>query len=233
MVSKKWLELAVLVTLAGLTTAIFRNGSLDIELARLFFRQDAEMPWPMRNFWLWRGLYDFGYPSVLGVIAVALSIILGGFYYKPLVRYRYRAAYFIAVIALGPGLIVNLVLKDHWGRPRPREVVEFNGSHHYQPPLVLSDNGKKSFVCGHCSSGYMFFALYFIVRRGKALVLICSFLYGSLFGIARMAAGGHWVSDILWSGYVVFGISWFLYYFFFDELIKSPKKHFLLRRTRD
>ena len=26
--------------------------------------------------------------------------------------------------ALGPGLVVNVLFKDHWGRPRPREVVD-------------------------------------------------------------------------------------------------------------
>lgn len=226
--SRQWIELAVLISLAGLTTLVFWNGKWDIALAHLFYSQHTDNPWPNQSYWLWRGLYDFGRPSVLLTISVALLIVLSGFRYRPLARFRYRAIYFIAVASLGPGLIVNLVIKDNWGRPRPREIVEFNGSHPYQPPLVISDTGKKSFVCGHCSSGYMFFALYFIVRKGRLLVLCGTLFYSFLIGIGRMTAGGHFVSDILWSGYVVFGLSWFLYYFVFNAFSppsSAPSKH--------
>ena len=35
-----------------------------------------------------------------------------------------RAALFqIATLALGPGLVTNLILKDHWSRPRPIDAV--------------------------------------------------------------------------------------------------------------
>src|ERR1700729_3350353 len=39
-----------------------------------------------------------------------------------------RAVIFlIATMAIGPGLIVNLGLKDHWHRPRPIQTQDFNG----------------------------------------------------------------------------------------------------------
>src|SRR5271166_2503155 len=39
-----------------------------------------------------------------------------------------RAVVFlVATIAIGPGLIVNLGLKDHWHRPRPNQTQDFNG----------------------------------------------------------------------------------------------------------
>ena len=40
-----------------------------------------------------------------------------------------RAAWFLVVtLALGPGVVTNLILKDHWHRPRPIDVTEFGGS---------------------------------------------------------------------------------------------------------
>src|SRR5450759_773117 len=33
--------------------------------------------------------------------------------------------------ALGPGLLANAVLKEHWGRPRPIEVTQFGGTEHF------------------------------------------------------------------------------------------------------
>ena len=40
-----------------------------------------------------------------------------------------RAAVFLVLsLLLGPGLLVNVILKDNWGRPRPGSVVEFGGT---------------------------------------------------------------------------------------------------------
>ena len=43
-----------------------------------------------------------------------------------------RAVLFLmATLALGPGLLVNVILKDHWGRPRPIDVTQFGGEQHF------------------------------------------------------------------------------------------------------
>ena len=43
-----------------------------------------------------------------------------------------RAIVFLmATLALGPGLLVNVGLKDHWGRPRPIDVTQFGGDQHF------------------------------------------------------------------------------------------------------
>ena len=39
--------------------------------------------------------------------------------------------FLIATMALAPGLLVNVVLKDHWGRPRPIDVTQFGGTEHF------------------------------------------------------------------------------------------------------
>src|SRR5271168_4673837 len=41
--------------------------------------------------------------------------------------------FLIATIAIGPVLIVNLGLKDHWGRPRPYQTQDFSGQSPFQP----------------------------------------------------------------------------------------------------
>ncbi len=215
---KKWFELGLVTLLAIVTHVLFWDGHLDMTLAQLFFRSSPlDEDWPFQKFWLWQWLYDFGYPSTIAGVIIALVLFVRDWLKKSTYNLRLRAMYFLLVIALGPGLIVNAVLKEHWGRPRPREVVEFNGQYAYQPPLVLSNNGKHSFVCGHCSVSFMFFSFYFILQKGRTLALLLTIAYGFLMGIARMAAGGHFVSDVLWSGYVVFLLCWLLYYFVFRE----------------
>src|SRR5664280_2198232 len=43
-----------------------------------------------------------------------------------------RAILFLmTTIALGPGLLANAVLKEHWDRPRPIEVTQFGGTEHF------------------------------------------------------------------------------------------------------
>ena len=36
-------------------------------------------------------------------------------------------------LLVGPGLVVNGILKDHWGRARPAEIIEFGGTAHFSP----------------------------------------------------------------------------------------------------
>ena len=44
---------------------------------------------------------------------------------------------FLAIcLSMGPGILANVVLKDHWGRARPKQVVEFGGAKTFTPPLI-------------------------------------------------------------------------------------------------
>ncbi|MEE9355133.1 MAG: phosphatase PAP2 family protein [Methylococcaceae bacterium] len=125
-------------------------------------------------------------------------------------------------LALGPGLIINLIFKDHINRPRPIQLIQFGGQHHYNPPLIqgeaplLPHNANRSFPCGHCSSGFVLFIGFFIFRqtgrkRLALLSVVTAVLLGSLIGVARMASGGHYLSDIVWSAYLTFISCWLVY----------------------
>src|SRR3990172_9149834 len=66
-----------------------------------------------------------------------------------------RASLFlILTLALGPGVVVNLVLKDHWGRPRPVMIDLFGGSVPYVEVWRITDycSTNCSFVSGEGSS---------------------------------------------------------------------------------
>ncbi len=61
-------------------------------------------------------------------------------------------------------------------------------------------------------------------------------LFGSLVGLARMSAGGHYLSDVIWAGFLCYLVSYLLYYYGFripeyeknyqesDELTTKPQK---------
>src|SRR5271157_5012639 len=117
-----------------------------------------------------------------------------------------RAVIFlIATIAIGPGLIVNLGLKDHWHRPRPVQTQEFGGPDPFRP--WYEDNGacKKncSFVSGEAATGFWMVAPASLLPppwRGPAIV--AAFLFGIGASLLRMAFGGHYLSDVLLGGLV-------------------------------
>ncbi|MDO9106223.1 MAG: phosphatase PAP2 family protein [Methylovulum sp.] len=215
---RRWRELSILVVLMGITTPIFWVTDLDRRAAALFYLPDGGVNvWPWQHWWLWDYLFRYGDLFAVVVAAGALLVALASYAIAAAIPWRRPALYIVLVIALGPGLVVNLVFKDHWGRPRPVHVSEFGGSYHYIPPLQIGDTRDKSFPCGHCSVGYMFFALYFLSRKRKAFYFVLTLVLALMMALARMSAGGHFLSDILWSGYLVFLLAWLVYYGWYER----------------
>ncbi|MGE4281157.1 MAG: phosphatase PAP2 family protein, partial [Magnetospirillum sp.] len=127
---------------------------------------------------------------------------------------RRVTAYLLLSLALGPGLIVNLLLKENWGRPRPSTIRDFGGDNYFVPPLVLSNqcDGNCSFSSGHGALGFWPVAVALLVPppwRGAALAAALAF--GVMVGFVRIAQGGHFFSDVVFSAVVVVGVNLWLY----------------------
>jgi lipid A 4'-phosphatase len=114
-------------------------------------------------------------------------------------RARQHAVFALLALALGPGLLVNTVLKDHWGRPRPAQIAQFGGSGSYVPALLPSRqcDHNCSFVSGHAAAGFFLITGAWIWPRRKLQWRIAGIAAGSLIGLARIAQGGHFFSDVL------------------------------------
>jgi lipid A 4'-phosphatase len=128
---------------------------------------------------------------------------------------RIGAIFLIVSLAVGPGFIVNTALKDHWGRARPQQIVEFGGSKQFTPALEPSDQCDRncSFPAGHPAIGFYFvsFALLIPAARPRRRVFGAAILAGALIGLIRMAQGAHFLSDVVFSGLIVIGSSWLSY----------------------
>jgi membrane-associated PAP2 superfamily phosphatase len=198
-----WIALSVLAA----ATAVFWTTRLDLSAADLF--RTPCCSWPLAEREPWRFLYRYGVLSGIGLAAAAL-IVLTASYWDPRRLYRLRrpSLFLVLVAAIGPGLLVNVGFKDHYGRPRPREVQELGGQERFLPVWVKGDDDQaKSFPCGHCSMGFYVSTPYLVLRRrrrGLALAFLGSGLcLGLILGAARMMAGGHFLSDVVWSGGLV------------------------------
>jgi membrane-associated phospholipid phosphatase len=125
-------------------------------------------------------------------------------------RRHQRSLLFIAlVLALGPGLLINLVLKEHWGRPRPRDIEELGGLRAFLPVGEPgSPGGGESFPSGHAAMGFFFLAFYVLLRGRRPgaarWALAGSVAAGCLLGFQRVAVGAHFLSDVLWAGGLVY-----------------------------
>jgi lipid A 4'-phosphatase len=141
---------------------------------------------------------------------------------RPLWRLDRKALLFVAFsTALGPGLLANTVLKDYWGRARPAQITAFGGPRRFTPaPLPATQCARNcSFVSGHAALGFSLAAFAFLLppgpsrRRGIAAALA----FGGLVGLVRIAQGGHFLSDVVYAGLLVFGTTAVLYWWIVER----------------
>lgn len=201
---------------ALVTTLVFATGTLDIAAARLFFRPDIADHWPLAREVPWLILYR----AAPWITALLLGAGLAAFAFSFTARGRHwRGAATLVLLAVitGPGFIGNVVLKDHWQHPRPRDLVELGGAMRYVPSPLVGSAGGASFPCGHCTVGFLLGLGWWIFRRRRprwaAASLAAGLAAGTLTGIGRMAAGAHFLSDVIWSALLAFGVTHLLYYY--------------------
>ncbi|MEP9375744.1 phosphatase PAP2 family protein [Aquabacter sp. CN5-332] len=114
-----------------------------------------------------------------------------------------RAAVLLAVtMALGPGLIVNGLLKEHWGRPRPVHLETFGGKDVFNPWYSTEGKcpGNCSFVSGEGSLGFWLIAPASLVPPPyRGIAIGAAALFGATAGGLRIAFGGHFFTDVVFS----------------------------------
>lgn len=220
-----------LLAVTAVAVALSVTGA-DLAVESLFYSPGAG--WPQGNGEPWTFLYRYGnIPAFIiggfGATAFLLSFFSARF------RPDRKAGLFIVVfLVLGPGLIVNTVFKDNWGRPRPSEIVNFGGTESYRPFWSPGTPGLgRSFPSGHAAIGFFMMAPFFILRHkapGWARkALTAGILYGMLMGLTRMIQGGHFLTDVIWAGCLVYVTGLFLYYLF--RLDRGQPVHMKVREA--
>ena len=116
-----------------------------------------------------------------------------------------KVCYLLLVLVLGAGLIVNFGFKDHFGRARPRNVVEFGGSQTFTPAFALSSQCRKncSFSSGEAAAGFFSIAIVYALGRRRRAIVATAVAFGMVVSIARIAAGAHFFSDAVVSFFVM------------------------------
>jgi lipid A 4'-phosphatase len=130
---------------------------------------------------------------------------------RPLIIPGRAIVLMLVTLALAPGVVANLIFKEHWSRPRPIDVAEFGGDEHFRPWWDPRGDCPKncSFVAGEPSGAFWTLAPAAVVPpHWRALAYGGALVFGAAVGVLRMAAGAHFFSDVVFAGVFTFLVIW-------------------------
>lgn len=164
---------------------------------------------------------DTGWPNLMRlavwrVSELVLVVSIGALVYgvirrRDVLGLPRRIWVFVLVLyTLGPGLLVDVVLKPAWGRARPANVLEFGGTLDFTPPTQIADECARncSFVSGEVSGAVaLAVALMLILThlRDRMTAMVCRvaivliMAVPVLIALQRIAAGRHFLSDAIFA----------------------------------
>lgn len=139
--------------------------------------------------------------ALAGVVSIALFRLAREAFKGALVWSRVRTPiWLLSALALGPGLLVNGLLKANWGRPRPIMIDAFGGDAAHQKVWVVSDwcDRNCSFVSGEASSAAWLVAAALVTPKAiRPAAIATAVVYAGALSLNRIAFGGHFLSDIV------------------------------------
>ena len=200
---------AVLVVLAALTL-LFSVPAFDTGISRVFFAPATGFAWDPH------GVLEF-------VRAAVPTIIVGSLLFFVLLwvmtvwsrewiwgMSTRAVAFLLATAIVGPGLLVETLLKSNWGRARPKDIVMFGGEGAYSSPFVVAHECAHncSFVSGHAAIAFWLTAYAFLLPppwRGRGLWVGAA--VGLAVGMVRVAQGAHFPSDVAAAGLMVIAVN--------------------------
>jgi membrane-associated PAP2 superfamily phosphatase len=191
---------------------------LDLRVARHFYAvEDASHntfafriypPVMMaRNLGLWIGTVLV----IPAVLALLVKLILPR---RKLFIPGRAVVFLISTMILAPGLLVNVLLKDHWGRPRPIDVTQFGGQDRFvawwDPRGSCPSN--CAFVSGDVSGAFWTVAPAALAPlQWRALAYGAALALGTGMAVIRVMAGAHFPSDVIFAGVFTFLVIWAVY----------------------
>ena len=193
---------AILTLFAASTLLFLVFPGVDIFISRLFFS---------RGFYLSQQWWTlFMHDSMGYFLGFSLASVIALYLWNKVMKRNLcgvdgkRIVYLFLVLILGAGVIVNVALKDNFGRARPRDIVEFGGAGHYTPPFVVSGQCTKncSFSSGEAAGGFFSLALALALSRQRRM-FTAAVAVSAIVSFCRIASSAHFLSDTVVSFFVM------------------------------
>jgi lipid A 4'-phosphatase len=216
--NKKYLNVKLYFWLLFLVTSIIfvTFPQIDITVAYLFYDGKS---FPLNGSWSENILYHSVKPIIIIFALSSISIfIYNNIKKKNILSIDAKAIIFILLIlTIAPALIVNTTLKENWGRARPAQTINFGGDKEFTPAFIPSNQGGYSFSSGHTAAAFSILGFALLAKRRKKLFISIVMIYGTLVSIARMASGGHFLSDVVTSFFIVYISTYIIYKLIFKK----------------
>ena len=223
-VKRAWLALATAFVAVGF---VFQSWpDLDLWISGLFF--DGTNGFALASSSTANALRHGIWNISIALVLIAVAGLIAGLAGWVSATLKRKFGLIVALYVLGPGVLVNGILKAHWGRARPADVTEFGGSSAFTPPWPPADQcvANCSFVSGEGSAAAALFVslLLFLpevrsrLPRWCAPVYLASAFIVSVTGVAlRVAMGRHFASDTAFAVIFVLAIALALYAWIFHQ----------------
>lgn len=204
-IKNKWLRTILRWDVLGFAASILLFSympTLDLKIAYQYYNgeffQFEENAYVQFVYWFFGNIH-----FVFFVLFVYLALHC---FYKDKHELKKKYLFLVCCLLLGPGLVVNLFLQNNsFGRPRPVNLVDFGGPHHYAAPFEYSTECQQncSFVSGRASMAFFILAVAWVRQRPVWIMYGC--ILGVTVGFVRIIQGGNFLSDIVFS----FWATWF------------------------
>ncbi len=235
-----------LVPLFLLTLLTPFSASLDLFITKMTFYRGWSLAEPQEFGFYTTPFFDFIYlygamPAAL-TAGIAFFCLIASKWNSSLKKYRGVCSVLCLTLFFGSLIITHTLLKECWGRPRPRQVVEFGGTQqfraYYEPLFSQTPEPSKSFPSGHATCGFYFFCLYFLGKRYKmksiaTFGLLLGLGLGGVLSITRIVQGGHFISDGYVAALIMWLTSWALDYLVFDAPMLARMRKFFFGNSYD
>ena len=201
-------------------------STLDLAVAGHFVQSDGRFHAPAWCLFI----YTYGLLPGQLLFAGSVAVLIASYFARRFIRYRSYALYVALTLIVGSGIFGHAVFKQFWDRPRPKQVVLFGGKYPYcpltQPYKGPSDRFLRSLPSGHATMGLYFLTLYFIGKRlGRQRIarggLWITVALSIVLAWARLAQGGHFLSDVIVSIFIMWMTAYWLDYFMLKRVHES------------
>jgi lipid A 4'-phosphatase len=216
----------ILIITGFLSLLLVIFPGLDISFSEFFFSTENGFIY-RKNFLVYQIYQLLPFLTKLFILVCLLYLAYIAIKHKNLKKIIRSGVFFLFITAtISPGLIVNEVFKENFGRARPRNIEEFNGTQHFTKAFKLSNQCERncSFSSGHAAMGYFFSAIAYttsLLYFNK--IYIVGVVFGSMVGLSRVMMGGHFLSDVIVSALIVLFFNHIIF-ILWQMLLRNLKK---------
>lgn len=183
---------------------------IDLAVSRHFYAGDGIWRYNSSDFWA--ALPNLWVPRLgRGVLALLILVTLIGRLRPDFVpaALRDNVAFLLVAALLGPVVGVEAI-KTLAERARPSDIVTFDGARTFSPAFLPAGQCKRNcaFVSGHAATTAFLLLAPGWRRRRRLPWLLAAIVATACTGLARLAVGAHFLSDVVFAWYASYAALW-------------------------